>query len=151
RISIDEGDPCALGGLARRGGHRGEVGANEGLDLLLRNETLGFALAHLRLALMVDDDEDDLGAAEAWQALFLASASGRSAPSLTISAAVLIAATASMPICAVGPDSGSRTPILTSCCACADATPVNIVTHARTTILNFMGGAPFALVFLRRG
>src|SRR5262249_43421776 len=52
-------------------GHRGEVGANEGLDLLLRNETLGFALAHLRLALMVDDDEDDLGAAEAWQALVL--------------------------------------------------------------------------------
>src|SRR5262245_11600532 len=70
--------------------------------------------------------------------LFLASASGRSAPSLTISAAVLIAATASMPICAVGPDRGSSTPILTSCCACADAAPLNIATHARMTILNLI-------------
>src|SRR5262249_33225102 len=51
------------------GGHRGEVGADEGLDLLLRDETLGFALAHLRLALMIDHDKGDFGAAETRQAL----------------------------------------------------------------------------------
>jgi len=68
-ISIDEGHACALGGLACRGSDRGEVGADEGLDLLLADETLGFALAHLRLALVVDHDKDDLGAAETRQAL----------------------------------------------------------------------------------
>src|SRR5262245_60557632 len=38
-ISIDEGHACALGGLACRGSDRGEVGADEGLDLLLADET----------------------------------------------------------------------------------------------------------------
>jgi hypothetical protein len=38
---------------------------------LLRYETLCLAQAHLRLALVVDDDDGDLGAAEAGQALSL--------------------------------------------------------------------------------
>jgi hypothetical protein len=70
-ICVDEGNSCALGGLACRSGDRGEVGPNEGEDLLLRNETLGFALAYLRLALMVNDDRRDLGSAQAGQALVL--------------------------------------------------------------------------------
>src|SRR5262249_28267250 len=137
-ISIDEGHACALGGLACRGSDRGEVGADEGLDLLLADETLGFALATSGLPWWSTTTRMTLAPPRPGKPLFLASASGRSAPSLTISAALLIAATASLPICAVGPDSGSSTPILTSCCVCADAAPLNIATHARVTILNLI-------------
>src|SRR5258708_16355445 len=62
-ISIDEGDSRALGGLACRGGHRGEGGANKCPDLLLRDETLLLPLAPLRLALMVDEHQHTLAAA----------------------------------------------------------------------------------------
>ncbi len=41
------------------------------MDLLLRNETLGFALTYFRLALMVNDDRGDPGSAQARQALVL--------------------------------------------------------------------------------
>src|SRR5258708_31299061 len=67
-ICVDEGNSCALSSLACRGGDRGEVGPNEGVDLLLRNETLGFALTYFRLALMVNDDRGDPGSAQARQA-----------------------------------------------------------------------------------
>ena len=70
-VCVDEGNSCALGGLARRSGHRGEVGSNERMDLLLCNETLGFALAYLRFALMINDDRRDLSSAQARQALVL--------------------------------------------------------------------------------
>ncbi len=41
------------------------------MHFLLRDEALGLALADLGLALVVDDDDRHLGAAEAWQPLAL--------------------------------------------------------------------------------
>jgi hypothetical protein len=62
-IGVDEGNARALGSLACRGGHGGEVGPENGVHLLLCDEALGLTLADLGLALVVDDDEADLGSA----------------------------------------------------------------------------------------
>ena len=40
------------------------IGPDDGGDLLLRDQALGFGAALLRIGLMVGEDETDLGAAE---------------------------------------------------------------------------------------
>ena len=59
----------ALGDLARRRADAGKHGPDERRHLLLGDEPLGLGLAHVRLALVVHDDEPDLGAAESRQPL----------------------------------------------------------------------------------
>ncbi len=64
RLGVQERDAVALGDLAGRRRHARVDRADDGVHLLLRDQALGLGLPHLRLALVVDDDEADLRAAE---------------------------------------------------------------------------------------
>ena len=70
-FGIEEGNAGALGRLAGRRRHRREVGAEHRVHLLLRDQALGLAQADLGLALVIDHDHGDLGAAEPGKSLAL--------------------------------------------------------------------------------
>ena len=69
RLRVHEGDPVTLGHLAGGGGDARVPAADERVHLLLGDHALRFRLAQLRLALVVGEDEPDLGALEAGHAL----------------------------------------------------------------------------------
>ena len=70
-VGRDERDLVALADLADGDGDRALIGADDGADLFLRDQALGFGAALLRIGLVVGEDELDLGAAEARQAFAL--------------------------------------------------------------------------------
>ncbi len=62
-----ERDLIALGRLADRHRDGALIGADEGRDLVLRDQALGLGAPLLRIALVVGDDDLHLGAAQALQ------------------------------------------------------------------------------------
>ena len=85
------------------------------MDLVLRDQAHRLLLGDRRIALVIDEDQLELGAAETRQALV--AASGKLSSSgcllLTISAAISAAAFDAWPAAAALPVSGHRMPILT--------------------------------------
>ena len=68
-VGRNERDLIALAGLAHRDGDRALIGADEGADLVLGDQALGFGAALLRVALVVGEHQLDLGAAQTRQSL----------------------------------------------------------------------------------
>ena len=71
RLRIDEGNAVALGDGARGDGDPRLIGTDQGRHLLFRDQAQRLVLAGRRRALVVGEDELDLGATQARQAAAL--------------------------------------------------------------------------------
>ena len=70
-VGGDERDLIALADLADGDRDRALIGADDGADLLLRDQALGFGAALLRIGLVIGEYKTNLGAAETGQPLAL--------------------------------------------------------------------------------